>query len=55
MSPVKAAMAITSLDVQLAAELLANMKVKSAAKILDQMDKTKAAQLSIAFSTIQLE
>ncbi len=55
MAPLKAAMAMGSLDIQLASDLLASMKVKSAAKILDQMDKTTAAQLSITFSTIQME
>lgn len=46
---------MASLDLQLAADLLANMKVKSAAKILDQMDKAKASQLSTTFSTLQVE
>ncbi len=55
MAPAKAAMAMGTLSNRLASDLLANMKVKSAARILDQMDKTKAAQLSITFSTIQME
>ncbi len=55
MNPVKASLAIAGLDQQLAADLLANMKVKSAAKILDQSSKQKATQLSTAFSTLQLE
>ena len=55
MAPAKAAMAMGTLSSRLASDLLANMKVKSAAKILDQMDKTRAAQLSITFSTIQME
>lgn len=55
MNPAKAALSMGNLDQQLAADLLANMKVKSAAKILDQMDKTKASQLSATFSTLQVE
>lgn len=55
MSPDKAALAISGLDKQLAADLLANMKVKSAAKILDQISKQTATDLSTTFSTIQLE
>lgn len=55
MAPAKAAQAITGLDEQLAADLLANMKVKAAAKILDQISKQKATELSTAFSTLQLE
>ena len=54
MSPVKAAQAIAGLDHQLAADLLANMKVKAAAKILDQISKQKATELSTTFSTLQL-
>lgn len=55
MNPVKASRAIAGLDQQLAADLLANMKVKSAAKILDQSSKQKTTQLSTTFSTLQLE
>jgi len=55
MSPVKAALVITGLDQKLAADLLANMKVKAAAKILDQISKQKATELSTTFSTLQLE
>jgi flagellar motility protein MotE (MotC chaperone) len=55
MVPTKAAQAITGLDEQLAADLLANMKVKAAAKILDQISKQKATELSTTFSTLQLE
>ncbi len=55
MAPDRAALAMTSLDGQLAADLLANMKVKSAAKILDRMDKMKASQLSTTFTTIKVE
>ncbi len=55
MSPDKAALAITELDQRLAADLLANMKVKSAAKILDQTSKLKTTQISTAFTSIQIE
>jgi len=55
MSPEKSSMALSGLDQQLAADLLANMKIKAAAKILDQISDKKATQLSTAFSTIQLE
>ncbi|MBW2684165.1 MAG: hypothetical protein JRC69_11520 [Deltaproteobacteria bacterium] len=55
MTPEKASLALTGLDQQLAADLLANMRVKAAAKILDQISNKKAAQLSTTFSTIQLE
>jgi flagellar motility protein MotE (MotC chaperone) len=55
MSPAKAALVLTDLDQQLAADLLANMKVKSAAKILDQISKEKATELSTTFTTLQLE
>jgi len=55
MVPDRAALAMASLDGQLAADLLAYMKVKSAAKILDRMDKIKASQLSTTFTTIKVE
>lgn len=55
MTPERASLALTGLDQQLAADLLANMRVKAAAKILDQISNKKAAQLSTTFSTIQLE
>lgn len=55
MTPDRAALAMAALDEQLAATLLANMKIKSAAKILDRMDKAKASQLSTAFTTLKVE
>ncbi len=55
MSPDRAAQALSILDVKLAADLLANIKVKAAAKILDRMDKAKASQLSTTFTTIKVE
>ncbi len=51
----KAALAIGNMDSKLATELLANMKPKAAAKILNMLDKQKASQLSTTFTTIQLE
>ncbi len=50
MTPNKAAITISSLDLQLAADLLANMKVKSAARILDKLDKGTASRLSKTFA-----
>ncbi len=55
MDPVKAALAISGLEHDLAARLLANMKVKAAAKILNNLNKPKATEISTIFSTIQLE
>jgi flagellar motility protein MotE (MotC chaperone) len=55
MNPAKASLALSGLDQKLAADLLANMKIKAAAKILDQTSKQKTTQLSNAFSTLQLE
>ena len=55
MDPVKAALALSGLNQELAADLLANMKVKAAAKILDNLNKPKATEISKTFSTIQLE
>lgn len=56
MSPEKAALALSSLDdQQLAADLITNMKAKSAAKILEQLDKLKAAELTTRLSTLSTE
>lgn len=55
MIPQRAALAITGLESQLAADLLAAMKAKSAAKILDQITRLKATELSTQFSKIQIE
>jgi flagellar motility protein MotE (MotC chaperone) len=55
MTPEKAALALSGLRPQLASDLLASMKVKSAARILDQISRQKATELSTTFSTIQLE
>ncbi len=55
MSPDKAATSLSGLDQRLAADLLASMKAKAAARVLDQMTKQKASELSTTFSTLQLE
>ena len=55
MAPAKAALAMSGLEQQLAADLLASMKKKAAARILDQLAKQKATELSTTFSTLQLE
>ncbi len=55
MAPAKAALAMSGLEQKLAADLLASMKAKAAAKILDQIAKQKATELSTTFSTLQLE
>ncbi len=56
MSPEKAALVLSSLkDQQLAADLINNMKTKSAAKILEQLDKMKAATLTTTLSTLSTE
>lgn len=55
MSPEKAAPALAGLDEHLATELLAAMKTKAAAKILDETTRLKASELSTTFSTPQLE
>lgn len=55
MDPAKAALALSGLDEQLAADLLAHMKVKAAAKLLDQMAKQKTTELSTTFSKLKIE
>lgn len=55
MSPAKAALAITGLDQQLASDLLGKMKVKAAAKILDQVSKQKTSEISTTYTTLQIE
>ena len=56
MAPGKAALALSSLDdQQLAADLIADMKTKPAAKILEQLDKLKAAALTTRLSTLSTE
>lgn len=55
MMPAKAALALTGLDQQLASDLIGKMKVKSAAKILDQVSKQKTTEISTTYTTLQLE
>lgn len=55
MDPEKAAFAISGMEEQLATDLLANMKAKTAAKVLDNLNKMKASSLSSKFSQIQIE
>ena len=53
MAPDKAAGIISTLDRKLAVSLLADMKTKAAAKILNNMERDKAAQLTTAFSSLK--
>lgn len=55
MVPGRAALAMSRMEPVLATDLLANMKPKAAARILDMLDKQKTSQLSNTFTTIQLE
>ncbi|MCL2457640.1 MAG: hypothetical protein FWF31_02080 [Desulfobulbus sp.] len=51
MSAEKAAAALAVMDQELAISILGRMKTKSAARILNNLDREKAAKLTIAFST----
>jgi flagellar motility protein MotE (MotC chaperone) len=53
MSPDKAALALSKMDDKLVTDILANMKAKSAAKILDALDRKKASEISTTFSTVK--
>ena len=53
MAPDKAAFALANMDEKLATDILGNMKVKSAASILNVLDRKKTAELSTAFSTLK--
>jgi flagellar motility protein MotE (MotC chaperone) len=55
MVPGRAALAMNNMDPALASNLLAGMKPKAAAKILDMLDKQKTSNLSTAFTRIQIE
>jgi flagellar motility protein MotE (MotC chaperone) len=55
MTPAKAASALAGLDEQLASDLISKMKVKAAAKILDQASKQKTTEISTTYTTLQLE
>ena len=52
MSPEKAAGIFSTLDMDLAIAILGRMKTKAAAKILNNMERDKAAKLTTAFSTL---
>lgn len=55
MSPDRAALAMNGMDPALATDILANMKAKAAAKVLNMLDKQKTSQLSTRFTTIPIE
>ncbi|MCP3178394.1 hypothetical protein MJO47_14910 [Desulfuromonas sp. KJ2020] len=55
MDPVKAAAIISTLDEELAIGILAGMRKKSAGKLLNNMERKKAASLSRRFSSIEPE
>ncbi len=55
MTPDKAAQAMSGLDEQLAADILEQMKVKPAARILDAISRQKATDLSRTYSTIPVQ
>jgi len=56
MDPEKAAQTLSVLaDQQLAADIIAGMKTKSAAKVMEQLDKLKASSLTTTLSTLSTE
>jgi len=56
MDPAKAALALSSLEnQQLAADLIANMKTKSAARILEQLNKLQVSAITTTLSTLSTE
>lgn len=54
MSADKAATVLGTVDQNLAIAILAKMKSKSAAKVLNSMDREKAAKLTTDFSTLEI-
>jgi flagellar motility protein MotE (MotC chaperone) len=52
MDPSKAASTIVGLDLELAVEILQNMKVKAAGRVLDNLDAKTAARLSSSFPAL---
>jgi flagellar motility protein MotE (MotC chaperone) len=52
MDPVQAASLLASLEEELAIGILSGMKSRSAGKVLNNIEKQKAARLSEAFSTL---
>ncbi len=55
MTPIRAAQAMAGLDEQLASDILEQMKIKAAAKILDASSRQKATNLSKTYSTIPVK
>lgn len=55
MSPDKAARIFSTIDQDLAIEILGKMKTKAAARILNNMDRERAAALTTAFSTLDIQ
>lgn len=56
MDPAKAALTLSALeDQQLAADIIAGMKTKSAAKVMEQLDRIKASTLTTTLSTLSKE
>ncbi len=52
MSPDKAAAVFSDLDTKLVVSIMTQMKAKSAARILNNMDRDKAAKITQSFSTL---
>ena len=50
----KAAAALGTVEPELAISILGKMKIKSAAKVLNNLDRDKAAKLTTAFSTTEI-
>lgn len=55
MEPDRAALALAGVDQELASSLLENMKPKSAAKILNMLERNKTSQISTNFTNIPIE
>ena len=55
MTPARAANAMAGLDDKLAADILEQMKTKTAAKLLDAIQQQKAIDLSRTFTTMPIE
>lgn len=55
MNPAKAALALNSLEQDLAVDILSQMRDRAAGKVLNYMSKEKAAEISKAFSSLESE
>ncbi len=55
MTPARAAQAMAGLDEQLASDILEQMKIKAAARVLDALSRQKATDLSRTYSTIPVQ